>query len=109
MASMIGTFGRNSEMKGMSKAERNERFALGMEIARYHARPGVAVDLRTLAEFCGCTSGLIYEIEQRALRKLRRLYREDLFRRDDELGATASIPPRYRLAREAAAERRVGR
>ena len=67
----IGTYGRCSEMKGLSTAERARRIDLGLAIARMHARPGVPMSLCELAEFCGCTDSYILMIEKRALRKLR--------------------------------------
>lgn len=65
-------YGRRSEMAGLSTAEKRERFNLGLELARIHATPGQPMTQSELAEWCGVTSSLIYMIERKALKKLRR-------------------------------------
>jgi hypothetical protein len=67
-----GSFGRTSELKGLNKEDRDLRIDLGLAIARLHAKPGVPMSLQMLAEFCGCTDGLILMYERSALRKLRK-------------------------------------
>lgn len=72
----IGSYGRASEMKGLSNAAKAARIDLGLAIARRHARPGVPMSLCQLAEFCGCTDARIQQIEKAALRKVRLRLRE---------------------------------
>ncbi len=67
----IGDYGRTSELRGLKKPERDHRIDLGLAIARCHAKPGVPMSLQMLAEFCGCTDGLILMYERNALKKLR--------------------------------------
>jgi hypothetical protein len=62
-----------SEIVSLSGFERASRIDLGLEIARWHARPGEPMTREILAEFCGCTDTMIFLIEQKAMRKLRRL------------------------------------
>lgn len=71
-ARKIGDFGRTSELRGLSKPERDERIDLGLAIARCHAKPGTPMSLQLLAEFCGCTDGTILMYERNALKKLRK-------------------------------------
>jgi len=61
-----------SEMVGLCKADRRERFDLGLAIAACYAEPGVPMSCEQLAEFCGCSHQYMWQVEKKALRKLRK-------------------------------------
>lgn len=44
---------------------------LGLAVLEVLTPPGIALNLREIADVCGCTWQNIYQIEQKALRKLR--------------------------------------
>lgn len=62
-----------------SGPEKTERIDLGLALFQRHAMPGVCYTRDEIAEWCGCQSGTILNIEQKALRKLRTalLFRHD--------------------------------
>jgi hypothetical protein len=62
--------------------ERTARIDLGLAILQCLARPGVPLTQADIAAWCGCARGLIYAIEQKALRKL---HNRLLFIRDPRL------------------------
>jgi hypothetical protein len=61
-----------SEMKTLCKADRRARFDLGLAVAALHATPGVPMTTEQLADFCGCSHQYMWQVEKKALRKLRK-------------------------------------
>ncbi len=49
----------------------NSDIDLGLAILSATTQPGERRSVREIAAYCGCTSTYIFQIEQRALRKLR--------------------------------------
>jgi len=66
----------------MTRAEREHRTDLGLAIAHAACLPGQRRTLEEIASFCACRNQNIRQIEQRALRKLRKAL---FFRRDPVL------------------------
>jgi hypothetical protein len=54
-----------------AKRRKGRRMALGLAISGALLKPGETRSQAELAAFCGCTRNAIWEIERRALRKLR--------------------------------------
>lgn len=52
-------------------SERSQRIDLGLAISGALLKPGETRTQQQLASFAGCSQGLIYAIELRALKKLR--------------------------------------
>lgn len=75
---------RPSEIRHLSPKERAKRIDLGLQISRWHCRPGEGLTLNHIAAFCGTTDSTILAIEKRALRKLRTALK---FRHDPVLKA----------------------
>lgn len=48
------------------------RIDLGLDLAAHHLHFGQTLTHQQIADWCGCSRGLIYMIEKKALRKLRR-------------------------------------
>jgi hypothetical protein len=71
--------GKHESRKGISGMSNVElrpvkeplRIDLGLAIAATHVTRGVGLTQREIAAYCGCSQQRIFQIEQRALRKLR--------------------------------------
>ena len=50
---------------------------LGLAVLEVLTPPGVRLSLKDIAAVCGCTWQCIFQIEQRALRKLRRFMQRE--------------------------------
>ncbi len=56
---------------GEAMRARTARIDLGLALLSLAALPGTPLDQADIAAWCGCSRSNIWEIEQRALRKLR--------------------------------------
>jgi len=63
---------RNYVERGLSAKEKAKRIDLGLELLMRHLHLGYQCTHEEIARWCGCSNGLILEIERRALRKLRK-------------------------------------
>lgn len=78
-------------MKTKRRKGEVDRVLLGLEISALTLRKGETRNCRELAAFCGCSWQNIHQIEQRALRKLRRHFKDrDLAVRADVYRAPVS-------------------
>ncbi len=62
-------FGRLSGREAI--ADRAMRIDLGLALLSILAKPCVPLDQADIAAWCGCSRSMIFQIEHRALRKLR--------------------------------------
>jgi len=59
----------------MNGGEKVNRVELGLCLLEMVAKPGVALCQEDIAIWCGCSRGGIYQIERRALKKVRTILR----------------------------------
>lgn len=57
------------ELGGLDKTQRID---IGLAVAHAIRKAGSKWTYQEIAAFCGCTDGFIYQVEKKALRKLRR-------------------------------------
>jgi len=55
-----------------TQLDRTHRTDLGLELAAFHAKPGVPLSLQEIALWAGCSNENIRRIEVSALRKIRK-------------------------------------
>lgn len=65
----------NNLMHHENTRAQSQDLNLGLAIAECHARPGVPMSHRQIAAFCDCHWNAIWEIEHRALKRLRQRQR----------------------------------
>jgi hypothetical protein len=68
--------------RGLSRSEKTVRINLGLELLSRRLRLGQCCSHIEIATWCGCSNGLILEIEQRALRKLRKKMPASVFAKE---------------------------